>query len=184
MRLFVALPVAEDARARIRDAVAPRRDDDRVAWTRPDGWHLTLAFLGDVADDRLADVAAAVEAGVAGAGTGPVALATGRVVRLGRGALGVEVVDDPPGAAAGLGEAVQHALADADLPVQHRAVRPHLTLGRARRRRPVPGELADAIEVPATGWTADRVEVVESVLGRGPAAYRPVADVALAGSDA
>lgn len=184
MRLFVALPLADDARARIRDAVAPWRDDDRIAWTRPEGWHLTLAFLGDVADDRLSDVAAAVEAGVAGVVTGPVALATGRVVRLGRGALAVEVVDDPPGAAAELGEAVQQQLADADLPVQRRAVSPHLTLGRARRRRSVPGDLADDIQVPATGWTADRVEVVESVLGRGPAVYRPVADVTLAGSDA
>lgn len=184
MRLFVALPVAEDARTRVGDAVAPWRDDDRVAWTRPEGWHVTVAFLGDVADDRLADVVAAVEAGAASAGTGPVALVTGRVVRLGRAALGLEVVDDPAGAAAGLGEAVQQQLADAELPVQHRAVRPHLTLGRARRRRPVPGDLANAIEVPATAWTADRVEVVESVLGRGPAVYRPVADVALARSDA
>lgn len=183
MRLFVALEAPPPAvREQVLEAVTPWRDDDRMAWTRPEGWHLTLAFLGEVDDDRLAPVVAAVEAGVAAAEIRPTALTTGAVTTLGRGALAVEVADDPSGALDGLGRAIQDALAAVDLPVTPRPVRPHLTLGRARRRRPVPADLVEEVRVPAVSWVADTVAVVRSILGKGPAAYEIQATVPLLAS--
>lgn len=180
MRLFVALPVAEDARARIADAVGPWRSDDRLAWTRPEGWHLTVAFLGEVAAEALDEVAAAVRVGARDADTaGPVSLATGRTTTLGRGALALSVHADPDGVVEALGASIQAALVDAELPVTRRAVRPHVTLGRARRRRPVPRDLVDAVAVPPVAWSAEAVHVVESVLGSGPATYEVRATVGL-----
>jgi 2'-5' RNA ligase len=85
--------------------------------------------------------------------------------------------DDPPGAVRTLGGAVQRALLGAGVDVAERRVWPHLTLARARRRRRVPADLVAAISLPAVSWTVRHVEVVESVLGRGPAAYRTVATV-------
>lgn len=182
MRLFVALPVPDHVVDHVRTAIAPWWTDERVAWTRPDGWHVTVAFLGEV-EHEPDEVVTAVRAGARAAAASTVDLATGRVVPLGRGALALEVHDAPDGAVAGLGVDVQAALAAADLPVTRRPVRPHLTVGRARRRRPVPADLLDDVQVPPTRWRVDRLEVVQSILGRGPATYAPVATVGLS-SDA
>lgn len=178
MRLFVALPVPPHVRDHVRAAVAAWWDDDRVAWTRPPGWHVTLAFLGEV-DAPTPDVVDAVRAGCGAGGVDRVRLATAGTTRLGRGALALQVEDTPDGAVATLGADVQSALEAAGLPVHRRPVRAHLTLGRARRRRPVPGDLRATVRVPPVTWTAREVEVVESVLGRGPADYAPVATVGL-----
>ncbi len=186
MRLFVALAVPDRVREAVEAAVAPHRQDDRVSWTRSSGWHVTLAFVGEVTTDDEVDggpvevVRAATAAGCRAAGTaGPIEVRTGRAVTLGRGALAVEVADDPDRAVERLGAAIQAALEGAGLPIHARRVRPHLTLARARRRRSIPAALVDAIDVPEVGWTVDGVEVVESVLGQGPATYVTRASVPL-----
>lgn len=185
MRLFVALDVPDRICDAVATAVAPHRGDDRVTWTRPSGWHVTLAFVGEVTADDLGDdpvevVRAAAADGCRAAGVGaPVDLRTGGLVRLGRGALAVELADDPAGAVAALGGAIQAALQEAGLPVTPRAVRPHLTLARARRRS-VPAGLVEAIEVPVVTWAIDAVHVVQSHLGKGPATYEQRASVPLA----
>lgn len=178
MRLFVALPVAEHVQDHVQDEVAPWWSDDRVSWTRPGGWHVTLAFLGEV-DQPVEEVTAVVTSACRQADVDEVSLATGEVTTLGRGALALQVHDTPDGAVTRLGADVQAALATADLPVHRRPVRPHLTLGRARRRRPVPRDLLAEVEVAPTSWVADHVEVVQSILGRGPATYAPVATAGL-----
>lgn len=179
-RLFVAVPVTDQARDAVLDAVAGLRDDDRLAWTRPDGWHVTLAFVGEVEDPGAVD--RAMRAGVATAGVDRLELTTGRAVTLARrGALALDLADEPVGAVERLGAGVQDALLEAGFEVARRRVRPHLTLGRARGRRPVPADVLDAVDVPPVTWVATHVEVVESVLGDGPATYRAVASVPLGG---
>ncbi len=167
LRLFVALPVDEDVRTRLVDAVGHVREETPGwRWTRPEGWHVTLAFLGEVDGRRLDDVARAV--GAATTGRGPVVLRLGRPGHFGRGVLHVAVEDEPTGAVADLGGRVQEALAEADLPVRPRAVRPHLTLARARRRaRPQVPPLA----VPQGAWTVDAVRLYASRLGPGGSVY-------------
>lgn len=181
MRLFVAVPVPAPARDRILPALAELRRDDRLAWTRPDGWHATLAFLGQVEDTLVDEVAVAVAEGAATAGARPFRVSTAAARTLARGtALALELVDEPAGAMADLGQHVQGALADAGFDVTERRVRPHLTVGRARRRDRVPQEVVDALAVPAVEWGVDRLEVVQSITGPGPAAYASVATVSLA----
>lgn len=180
MRLFVAVPVPADVRRAVVTALGDLPDDDRLAWTRPEGWHATLAFLGDVEDVGIDAVARAVEAGVAADGGGPVTVALGGPRTLARGrALVVDLHDAPDGALARLGEAIQHAIAAAGIPVQPRVVRPHLTLARSRGRRPVPDALLGAVAVPSLDWTVSAVAVVESVRGAGPARYPTRATVPL-----
>lgn len=182
-RLFVALPVAPEVRVAVEEAVAPvRAVDDRVAWTRPDGWHVTLAFLGTVpaadVDEVVHVCAAAVTAVVAGGALGD--LATVRLRVGGPGTFGdrvawLRVDDEPVGAVAALGSAVQEALAAADLPVDRKPVRPHLTLARGRRH--LPAGFVDRLPTVDAAWSADRAVVVESILGRGPARYEDVASL-------
>ena len=184
MRLFVAVEVAAPARAAIAEAVDPHRRDTRVTWTRPEGWHVTLAFLGEVEEEAAADAATVATAvGVVDAGVEVVpGLATRNPVVLGRGALAVELADTPDGVLGRLGQTVQQSVAAAGLPVHQREVTPHLTLGRARRRRRVPRDLVEALDIPRVTWTVDQVAVVESILGSGPATYRTLARVPLPSS--
>lgn len=178
MRLFVALPVPDSARDAVLAGLADLHHDDRLSWTRPDGWHATLAFVGEVDDPEV--VVDATRVAVAAAEVGPLTLTTAGVEALARRtALALALVDDPAGAVERLGAAVQEALVDAGLEVARRRVRPHLTLGRARRRRPVPADVLDAVDVPPVTWTAAHVEVVQSRLGDGPATYRAVEAVEL-----
>ncbi|MFE9424516.1 RNA 2',3'-cyclic phosphodiesterase [Kitasatospora sp. NPDC006697] len=56
MRLFVAVLPPPAVLAELDAAVAPLRARpgmDALRWTTRDGWHLTLAFLGEVSEDRL-----------------------------------------------------------------------------------------------------------------------------------
>ncbi len=46
---------------------AVEADDVRVGWTRPEGWHVTLAFLGDVAEEAVAEIGADLERALEGA---------------------------------------------------------------------------------------------------------------------
>ena len=172
MRLFVALPVADDVREALAASVARWRAHAGAGqargwrWTRPEGWHVTVAFLGDVGEHRVGAVGEVVGTAVAGAGRIELRLDT--VERFGRNVLHVRVVDEPPGAVAVLGTVVQQALRGADLPVQTREVRPHLTLARAGRRGvAAPGEMT----VPQLGWWVSAVGLYRSHLGDGPARY-------------
>ena len=47
MRLFVAVTPPPEALDELRSATADMRSArSELRWTRPDQWHLTLAFLG------------------------------------------------------------------------------------------------------------------------------------------
>ena len=170
MRLFVALPVDEQVRRRLEKATAPwragERGDEGWRWTRPEGWHVTLAFLGEVDDERAGDLAEVVGPAVAGAGALRLALAD--VDHFGRRVLHVALADHPPGAVAQLGEAVQQALANVDLPVKRQRVVPHLTLARARKgQRPAVPDLP----VPEAAWTVPEARVYVSHLHPTGARY-------------
>lgn len=52
MRLFVALSPPPDVVDELRERVSTLRElEPDVRWSRPEQWHLTLAFLGEVGDE-------------------------------------------------------------------------------------------------------------------------------------
>src|SRR5206468_2894709 len=113
--------------ARARDLGLP------VKWVRGEGLHLTLKFLGDVADEREPELAAALARAAAGARG--LALALGgfgvfpdfrrpRVVWVG--------IAPEPGLEI-LQHRVEQEFAPLGFPTEARAFRPHITLGRAAR---------------------------------------------------
>ncbi|MFA9444679.1 RNA 2',3'-cyclic phosphodiesterase [Egicoccus sp. AB-alg6-2] len=170
MRLFVALPVPDTLRTAVVTATRELRDGDGegLRWASAERLHVTLAFLGEVAAEHLADAVAVVDT-VATAAP-PLALRSGEAGRFGRGVLWLGVVDRPPGGVADLGERLQAALADQGLPVERRAVRPHVTLGRGGKRR-VDDALVAAVSVPPVAWRATSIQLWSSELGSGPARY-------------
>lgn len=185
MRLFVSLDVPGDAAEALADATAPLRDRHPDAnWTRPETWHLTLAFLGEVEDGRLGDVVTAVRDGVGRATATPRRLAFDRGGRFGRRVLWMGVEDEPGGAVSLLGMAIQDALRDRDVPVDGKPVVPHVTLARARGRKgQLPPDLADEVPRVEASWDVEAVRVVRSRLpgsGVDRLRYEVVEAVALA----
>jgi RNA 2',3'-cyclic 3'-phosphodiesterase len=186
-RLFVALPVPGPVRRHLeRVQQLLRGGAPELRFTRSDGVHVTLAFLGDVDVGRLDEVGDVVAA--AAAGEGPISLELGEPGRFGNRVLWIEVADDPAGAVAALGERIQVAITATGLPIQRQPVRPHLTLARGGRGRPVRDRyLADLravlgeVEVTDPRWVADEVQVWRSELGRGPARYHVETSVPLEG---
>lgn len=72
-RTFVAIGLSDPAHDALMHRLAPlhREHAKEATWARPAGWHLTLAFLGEVDDTRRPEVAAAVDAAVGVLGHDP-----------------------------------------------------------------------------------------------------------------
>ena len=165
MRAFVAIDLAEEVRAalareqsRLKAACGYNRD---IRWTRPEGLHLTLKFLGEVEKERVSSVTTALEAlprfnafavEVQGFGYFPDA----RRPRV------LWVSLEAPAALGELAAKVETAVEGLGFARENRPFKPHLTLARFDRPH-APPVLAAAID----GSCADsfgRFEVSEFFL--------------------
>ena len=184
-RLFVAVPLPDDAAETIRSIVDEVRAEPLpagardVRWVRLDGLHLTLRFLGPTAEDRVGPTAAAVDS-VAAAANGPLRIelgGTGTFPPQGRPrALWVGIRDGAE-ALQQLARELDSALAHVGWGGEHRAFRPHLTLARTDGVSVGPlvaGRLERVLADRRIPVELDRLGVFESVTGGGPARYVPV----------
>jgi RNA 2',3'-cyclic 3'-phosphodiesterase len=174
VRLFVALRLPPDVVEVVAGLGRPALPG--LAWTAPDQWHVTLRFLGEVADDEVASLRAAlVDVGERAAPrTARLGPAT---YRLHRGVLVVPVagVDD-------LAAAVVDATSATGRPPERRPFAGHVTVARGRGRRPVPASLAG--EAVSAAWEVGSLELVRSELHPAGARYETVQRVALRGGAA
>jgi RNA 2',3'-cyclic 3'-phosphodiesterase len=166
VRLFVALWPPPDAVSELLAAVDEvRTDAPRLRWTAPEKWHLTLAFLGEVPDDRRPEL----EERLARAANRhpPLTLRFAGGGRFGTRVLFTRVDGDREPLvrlAASVGAAARRSR----IPVDDRPYRPHLTLARGRGDddlRPLAAQLGTFI---GRAWTATSIDLVESRLGQGP----------------
>jgi 2'-5' RNA ligase len=157
------------AREHLDRALAPLRGEPGAPrWSTPDRWHLTLLFLGAVPADRVKSLVAAVEPAVAAAPAMTLRLAGGgrfgsrrrpQVAWAGLDGDVVPLVD--------LAGRLADAARSSRLPVEDRAFRPHLTLGRWRPRQPADGGLTDRLAgYRGPAWPVTEVRLRESHLGR------------------
>jgi 2'-5' RNA ligase len=142
VRLFVAAVPPPAALLHLAGAL-PRDLPGGLRWLEPERWHLTLAFLGEVPEQRLGTLTAALgAAAVPGEGYGLRLAGAGTFPPRGRPTVlwvGIESTVD--GAADRLGVAagaVARAARGAGVPVERRPFRAHLTVGRWR-----PGDTVD-----------------------------------------
>jgi len=135
MRTFVAVELDESIRRGLAELQNRLRQFDRaVRWVRPESIHLTLKFLGEVPDQQIAAVCAAVdetaaassgfEISVAGAGCFP-PRGPARVVWAG--------LTEPTGRLAACQQACEQAMGRLGFAPEARAFHPHLTLGRVKQ---------------------------------------------------
>ena len=150
MRRFVAVRPPAEAVDHLR-AVLPRWPSD------PERWHLTLAFLGEVADEG--PVRTALPAAVAAVPAFELCLQGSGVFGGGR-VVWVGVGGDVASLRA-LAAATVTACRSAGVDLDRAPYRPHLTVGR--RGHPDPARLA-SYDGPA--WPVREVELVRSDVGR------------------
>ncbi len=174
MRLFVAVDVPSSLKDAIEDEVVGTLRDrvPGARWTRPEGRHLTLKFLGNVADERVAVIAVAVEA-ASGRHQGFTAsfseiggfpnLRRPRVLWIGLGE-GAEPM-------AALAAEIEGELAPLGFEPEGRPFSGHLTLARFPRPRVV--ELSEVV-APAGRFDVDDVVLFESKLHPKGARYLAV----------
>lgn len=183
-RLFVAVPLAEGARASVAQLVedvqagaeaAASTHRSAVRWVRMDGLHVTLRFLGPTEEAKVAALAAVVDdvagnaapfrVSIRGSGAFPSARRP-RTLWLGIDAGAAELT--------ALAMELSAGLAKAGWPTDERPFRAHLTLARADGRREGP-TVAGLLSARAAGFEtefpADRLVLFESVTGGGPARY-------------
>ena len=136
MRCFVAIEPDPAVRRTIARFIRERLPNTRDArWCGDDQIHITLKFLGDVDDARLAQVCDIVSQTAAEL-TAFVLRVDGLGCFASRGSPRVMWlgVDDPGGHCAEWVAAADRRLAELEFAPQRRAFTPHITLGRTRNR--------------------------------------------------
>jgi RNA 2',3'-cyclic 3'-phosphodiesterase len=208
VRCFIALPLPDEARAALgRVAGRLKAAWPGLAWTRPEGYHITLAFLGDISGAAVECAKAAVDAA---ARARPVELSfeeLGGFPPRGPWRVLVALAEDD-GASELAYRLVNEALASHEradgLPPLNpewpdgRPFRPHATLARiggagrdrgdgaggaeGRGRAPGPRELAALVGEAerrelARGWRLDRCVLYRSELRSSGAVYTELKSV-------
>ena len=175
MRTFVAVFPPPEVRETLARAARKLPVSGEVRWVRPANVHLTLKFLGDVAESDLSRVAEALEAirgrhepfEVALCGFG--AFPSGRRARIFWAGIG-----EGSERLRALARDVELSLEPLGFDREARPYSPHLTLGRAHGR---PASLVDAAGAsePGPRFWVRRMELVKSVLGGAGADYSTLA---------
>ena len=191
-RLFVAVPIGEEARAAIAAIVEPIRAAEPagrgVRWVRLDGLHVTLRFLGPTNEDRIPDLVAAVQRTAAGAQPFELRIdGAGAFPSAGRPRTIWLAIHDGGDGLADLAARLDRALVGAGWPASERPFRAHLTIARADGVRRGP-QTAEALKTAASGLNAEslaeRIVLYESITGGGPARYVSRAEARLGSEDA
>lgn len=168
MRLFVCVRPPDAILDVVEEVVAGCRAGapGGVRWVGRDKWHVTLHFLGEVADP------APVEAALAAAALSGVEVdaSLGPAVEL----LGRQVVAAPVRGLDAMAAVVRDAVGDLGDPgsrPEERPFRGHLTLARLGRRGSAARRLGCLGTPLADRWTVRDIALVRSHLGSGPALY-------------
>jgi 2'-5' RNA ligase len=176
IRTFIAIELPPEIKEAMVGVQAElRKSDADVGWVRPEGVHLTLKFLGDVADKKVLELGDALAEGLKGetpfilqakgVGTFPTPKSP-RVVWLG--------VEGEVARLSALADKVEEVCASLKFPKESRPFKAHLTLGRVKSPRGR-GQLVKTLEnfkdADLGEFKADAVSVMKSELKRTGAVY-------------
>ena len=163
MRLFVAVRPPAEVLAHADAALAPvRTAHPDLRWVPPERWHLTLAFYGEVPDDKVDGTVTMV--GQRLRGHVACTLSFAGAGQFSRRALWLGVTGEVE---------VLRATARA-VTFERRPYRPHLTVARLRGGVDAAGAVESLTTYAGPVWTADAVHLVRSRLGPSPS-YEDVA---------
>lgn len=179
LRLFVAVGVPDEVRAGLDAALEPlRATHPWLRWTDPSGWHVTMAFLGWVDEERAGAVAEAVDAAARHARAFDLAL-DGALGAFGGRVLWAGITESAP--LDSLADRVRAELGQRGFELETRPFHAHLTVARAPRDRRMPRGLGADWQGPDDAWHVREALVMRSQPGRGGARYETWSRLRLGG---
>ncbi|MEV5600522.1 RNA 2',3'-cyclic phosphodiesterase [Streptomyces sp. NPDC052299] len=172
VRVFIALAPPDPAKDELARVLHPAyATHPQVRWNRVEDWHITLAFLGALPLDTVPLLRPPLAA-LAASRPAP------RLALHGSGTFDERVAwSGIAGDLDGLhrlAEGVRAVVHDCGIVLEHRPLRPHLTLARVRRGdHTSAGEIAALLtEFRGRTWPAERLHLVGSNAGSGPGQLR------------
>jgi RNA 2',3'-cyclic 3'-phosphodiesterase len=159
------------------------RPSQPVKWVAPENIHLTLKFLGEVAEERVSEAAQIVRD--CAVGIGPFALAvrgTGAFPNVQRPRVIFAGAQDERDAAHELARRLEERMEALGVEREERPFQCHVTLGRLREPRALPALAAKMTTAAARDFgkmTVAQVTLIESKLTPQGPIYRPVEQVLL-----
>jgi 2'-5' RNA ligase len=166
LRLFVAVDVGEQVQGRVAHMVEKlRRKAPDAKWVRPEGMHLTLAFLGSTEDALVPPIVTALETAAGQHGSIVLSVEGGGVFGSpNRPRVLWAGISGDIERLRGLQKDIERALVPFGLTPEDRPYSPHLTLARARESR---GDSAlSACAQALAGQSFGQAEIGEIVLYR------------------
>jgi len=184
MRLFIAIEIPEDIKKLMAEVQEKIKDSGADAgWTRPEGIHLTLKFLGEVPEPKVPEIMTALSHAtkestglrleLVGAGAFPNPK-NARVVWIG--------VSGESDKLARLQASVEEGMAHIGFKREDRAFTPHLTLGRIkfiRSRDRWLKALDDIKDIELSGFDVRSVSLMKSELKPSGAVYMEIGKIEL-----
>lgn len=172
-RTFIGLPLqVEQPFLEARRDLLTALGEERISWTLPQQYHVTLRFLGDTERDTVKKIGLALQEGLTLPGQT-------RIILRGLGSFGPRkrprvlwVGFEESDFFHHLKEEVDHVLVSCGIPVEKKPFRPHLTLGRVRSLKD-PDRYYETVEDMRERFKAsvlfDRLVFFRSILGpEGP----------------
>lgn len=181
MRLFVGVRPSEGAtRALAAFIFEARAVWPDAKWVPPENVHLTLAFLGEIAESDVPGVSACLDEALAEVEPFPAALGRfGRFPEGGKARVLWVGIEEGAEQLEGVARAVWAGLARWYEP-EERPFAAHLTVARFKKPCRIEQEKAPAL-VRTGPWTVDRVELISSKLMRPAPVYTTIHDARLGG---
>jgi 2'-5' RNA ligase len=192
LRLFIAIPIPEPVRdeiIRVQQEMQPLAPRGAARWTRPDQFHLTLRFLGDVPGaglDKLKESVNAVcrsaqplQMRAEGVGFFPNPHSP-RVVWVG--------IHDKAGLLVDLQKRIETVVRPFTVEPGEKNFSGHVTLGRLKNLKPPDARKlaahAQTVKARTFGeWTADEIEIIRSELSPAGACHTSLAAFRLGAKD-
>ena len=171
--MFIALPLPEAVKEDLAEFLEPRQDAGLrslgLRWTMPEQWHVTLAFLPDLADRHTDELLERLQR--ATARRNPLALrlvGAGAFPHAGRAKVLWTGVEHDGEELMRLAGGVRAAASKSGTAVGGGRFHPHLTLARLGVAADVTRLLAVLEQYAGPSWQAREIALIASYLGQGP----------------
>jgi 2'-5' RNA ligase len=184
MRLFIAIELPEEIKRGLAEVQQRLRDGGaRASWTRPEGIHLTLKFLGEVEAGKTSTIMQALETAVPGTGLlrlsveGVSAFPNRKAPRV----IWTGVAGDVERLSV-LHGAIEDAMEGWGFERENRTFSPHLTLARVKFPKPRENwqQLIERIGAAKIGsFETDHINLMQSELHREGAVYTALGRIGL-----
>jgi RNA 2',3'-cyclic 3'-phosphodiesterase len=172
VRAFIAIslrPELKQALVKIQQGLQSSSGVEAVRWTALEQLHLTLKFLGNISEERLPELRAALDQACRGMRSFKLCAAKlGCFPTMQRPSVIWVGLDGELNILRELQQRIEEATADFGSHSEERAFHPHLTIGRVKGRDRNARRLSDAIrasaEIKLGEWTISEVNLIQSKL--------------------